>query len=69
MGEVAIAFVVQSKNSNPDSEEIISWSRERIANFKVPRKVIFVESLPTNASGKVLKFELRERVKDSKQVD
>ena len=69
MGEVAIAFVVPAKNSNPESEEIISWSRERIANFKVPRKVIFVESLPTNASGKVLKFELRERVKDSKQVD
>ena len=69
MGEVAIAFVVPANNSNPESEEIISWSRERIANFKVPRKVIFVESLPTNASGKVLKFELRERVKDSKQVD
>ena len=69
MGEISIAFVVPAKNSSPEPREIINWARERIANFKVPKQIIFVDSLPTNASGKVLKFELRERIKDSNQVD
>jgi acyl-CoA synthetase (AMP-forming)/AMP-acid ligase II len=38
----------------------VAWSREHMANYKVPRHVAVVEALPTNASGKVLKFELRE---------
>jgi acyl-CoA synthetase (AMP-forming)/AMP-acid ligase II len=42
-----------------DPAEVIAWSREQMANFKVPRAVHVVQSLPVNASGKVLKFELR----------
>ena len=69
LGEIAVAFVVPAKQTDPTESDLIDWARERIANFKVPRRVIFVENLPTNASGKVLKFELRESINSSKQVD
>jgi acyl-CoA synthetase (AMP-forming)/AMP-acid ligase II len=39
---------------------VVAWSRERMANYKVPRRVEVVERLPTNATGKVRKVELRE---------
>ena len=45
-----------------DTDEVIAWSRERMANFKVPRRVEVVDALPTNPSGKVLKHELRARL-------
>jgi acyl-CoA synthetase (AMP-forming)/AMP-acid ligase II len=57
MGEVGAAFVVARYPI--DSDELIGWCREHLANFKVPRRVLFVDSLPVNASGKVTKFELR----------
>jgi acyl-CoA synthetase (AMP-forming)/AMP-acid ligase II len=41
---------------------LIAWARQAMANYKVPRRVLVVDSLPLNASGKVLKRELRERV-------
>ena len=69
LGEIAVAFVVPTKQTAPTEEGIINWARERIANFKVPRQIIFMNDLPTNASGKVLKFELRESINSSKQVD
>ena len=62
MGEVAMAFVVPAVGATPDADDIISWSRERLANYKVPRRVAFIEELPVNATGKVLKDELRARV-------
>jgi acyl-CoA synthetase (AMP-forming)/AMP-acid ligase II len=63
LGEVGYAFVVPRPGANVDPEELIAWSRERMANFKVPRYVEVVDALPLNASGKVLKYELRERAK------
>lgn len=60
MGEVGHAFVVARHDAQIDPAEVITWSRERFANFKVPRQVHVVDSLPLNASGKVLKYELRE---------
>ena len=59
MGEVGHAFVVAKTGAVVDPEEVVAWSREQMANYKVPRAVHVVSSLPTNASGKVLKFELR----------
>jgi acyl-CoA synthetase (AMP-forming)/AMP-acid ligase II len=61
MGEVGVAFVVPRAGVTVDAHEVIAWSRERMANYKVPRRVEVVDALPLNASGKVLKFELRER--------
>ena len=60
LGEVGAAFVVAAANSTPEPEDLISWARERLANFKVPRVVWVVEALPRNATGKVLKGDLRK---------
>ncbi len=65
LGEVGCAFVVQKPGADVDPDAVIAWARERMANFKVPRTVLVVDELPRNASGKVLKFELRELVADS----
>jgi acyl-coenzyme A synthetase/AMP-(fatty) acid ligase len=40
---------------------ILGWSRGAMANYKVPRGIVLVDALPVNASGKVLKRELRDR--------
>jgi acyl-CoA synthetase (AMP-forming)/AMP-acid ligase II len=63
MGEVGAAFVVPTAEAadEVDPDEIIAWAREHMANYKVPRQVHLVDALPLNASGKVLKYELRER--------
>ena len=62
MGEVAMAFIVPAPGQEPEEEEVIRWCRENMANYKVPRKVAFVDSLPLNASGKVVKPELKKLV-------
>jgi acyl-CoA synthetase (AMP-forming)/AMP-acid ligase II len=62
MGEVGCAFVVPRAGETIDPDELIAWAREKMANYKVPRRVEVVDTLPLNASGKVLKFELRDRV-------
>jgi acyl-CoA synthetase (AMP-forming)/AMP-acid ligase II len=63
MGEVGYAFVVPRPGETVDRDELVAWAREHMANFKVPRHVEIVDALPLNASGKVLKYELRERAK------
>ena len=61
LGEVGMAFLVAARDATPPTEaELIAWCRERMANFKVPRRVMFLEALPRNASTKVMKFALRE---------
>jgi acyl-CoA synthetase (AMP-forming)/AMP-acid ligase II len=64
LGEVGMAFVVPTAGHEVDGAELISWCRERMANFKVPRYVETVTELPLNPSGKVLKYQLRERGKE-----
>ena len=59
MGEVGKAYVVLRPGAAATEAELIGWSRENMANYKVPRSFAFVEDLPRNASGKVLKTELR----------
>ncbi|HVN52445.1 MAG TPA: FadD3 family acyl-CoA ligase [Acidimicrobiales bacterium] len=61
MGEVGMAFVVPRPGATIDPDELVAWCRERMANFKVPRRVEVVAELPLNATGKVLKYELRAR--------
>jgi HIP---CoA ligase len=56
LGQVGKAFVVA--NSPIDADELIAWSRRRMAGFKVPRYVEFLDELPLNASGKVQKDQL-----------
>ena len=61
-GEVGMAFVVPAPGEEIKPEDVISWCRENMANYKVPRRVEVVEELPLTPSGKVQKFALRERV-------
>jgi acyl-CoA synthetase (AMP-forming)/AMP-acid ligase II len=59
MGEVAKAYVVLRPGASLTEAELIAWSRGVMANYKVPRYAEFVETLPTTASGKVQRFQLR----------
>ena len=61
MGEVAMAYVVPAPGQSVDPAAIIGWARQRLANYKVPRYIIAVPALPINATGKILKDELRAR--------
>jgi acyl-CoA synthetase (AMP-forming)/AMP-acid ligase II len=67
MGEVGMAFVVPKAGQSVTADEVIAWSREQMANYKAPRRVAVVDALPLNASGKVLKHELRARALEEKQ--
>ncbi len=60
MGEVGCAYVVASEEPTKVlAAKLLKFASDRMANYKVPRYLVFVDSLPLNASGKVLKRELR----------
>jgi acyl-CoA synthetase (AMP-forming)/AMP-acid ligase II len=59
-GEAVKAIVVPKAGLPLSQDEIIAWARERIAGFKLPKSIDFVEALPRNPTGKVLRRELRE---------
>lgn len=59
-GETVKALVVRAPGTDPEAGEILEHARARLAHFKCPTSVDFVETLPRNPSGKVLKRELRE---------
>jgi acyl-CoA synthetase (AMP-forming)/AMP-acid ligase II len=61
LGEVGRAYVVPRAGATVDPAELIAWCREKMANYKVPRSVEVVDALPLNATGKVLKYVLREQ--------
>jgi acyl-CoA synthetase (AMP-forming)/AMP-acid ligase II len=60
-GESVKAVIVLKSNTVPDSNAILSYTRQFLAGFKVPKTIEFVEVLPRSSSGKVLKRELRKR--------
>jgi len=60
-GEVPIAFVVLRDGSTATADELVEHCRGQLAKFKVPKDVLFLDALPRNPSGKVLKRELREQ--------
>lgn len=61
MGEVAKAFIVKQADSDLTEQGVIDWCRANMANYKVPRSVEFIEVMPLNAAGKILKIELRDK--------
>ncbi|MFZ2224439.1 MAG: long-chain fatty acid--CoA ligase, partial [Candidatus Deferrimicrobium sp.] len=61
MGEVPVAVVVLREGTSVDPEEILRHCRRNMAPFKVPRMIEFVQALPRNAQGKVLKARLRDQ--------
>jgi acyl-CoA synthetase (AMP-forming)/AMP-acid ligase II len=60
LGEVGRAFLVIRPGAELDEQSVIAYTREHLANFKAPRSVRFVNELPRNSGGKVLKPQLRE---------
>ena len=61
MGEVAKAFLVKDAGDPLDEAAVIEWSRAHMANYKLPRSVVFLPELPMNAGGKVDKAALAKR--------
>jgi acyl-CoA synthetase (AMP-forming)/AMP-acid ligase II len=61
LGEVGKAFVVLEPGPPIEPADIVEWARDEMANFKVPRTVEFLDALPVNATGKVVKDDLRAR--------
>tara|TARA_B100000315_G_scaffold241439_1_gene262319 strand:- start:169 stop:1716 length:1548 start_codon:yes stop_codon:yes gene_type:complete len=59
LGEKLMAVIVSLPDTNPTSEGIIAHCREMIGGYKIPRQIEFVEAMPKNAMGKILKNELR----------
>lgn len=59
-GEEVKAIVVTKPGAEQNAESIIAWAREKIAAYKCPKTVDFIEALPRNPSGKILRRELRE---------
>lgn len=58
-GESVKALIVPVAGAAPDPAAVIAWARKRIAAYKLPKSVEFIEALPRNPSGKVLRRELR----------
>jgi acyl-CoA synthetase (AMP-forming)/AMP-acid ligase II len=58
-GEAVKAVCAPKPGASIDADSIISWARERIAGFKVPKSIDVIEALPRNASGKILRKDLR----------
>jgi len=61
--EIPKAFVVLKKREKLTADEIIAHCSKRLAKFKVPKEIEFIDIFPRNPSGKVLKRQLRERHK------
>jgi fatty-acyl-CoA synthase len=61
-GEKVVAVVCVRDGHQVTGADIVAFCREEIAGYKKPKHVIFIEALPKNASGKVLKRELRDRI-------
>ena len=59
-GEVGLAVIVRKPDAPLDEGDVIRHCLAQLAKFKVPQSVLFVDALPRNATGKVLKRELRE---------
>jgi fatty-acyl-CoA synthase len=64
-GEVGMAIIVRKADQVLEEGDVIRHCLGRLAKFKVPQSVVFVDSLPRNATGKVLKRELRVQFVDS----
>ena len=59
--EVPVAYVVRRPGASADGEALKAYVAEHLARFKMPREIVFVDSLPKNALGKVQHFRLKER--------
>ena len=69
-GETVVAVLVpHDMKDAPTAAEVIAWTRERLANYKLPKRVLVLSELPRNTMGKVLKATLREWVVQGEMAD
>jgi acyl-CoA synthetase (AMP-forming)/AMP-acid ligase II len=59
-GERPVAFVIRQPGTEATDAELLAWCRARLAKFKLPERLEFVDDLPRTATGKVRKHALRE---------
>lgn len=59
LAEVAVAYVQKAEGAELSENEVIGYCRGKVASFKIPRHVVFIEEFPMTASGKIRKVELR----------
>lgn len=62
-GEQPMAFIATNEGSVVEEKSVLEFVRERLADYKVPRKVVFMPALPRNATGKILKTSLRHQTR------
>lgn len=60
-GEIPVAYIVLNEGCEADSSDIRSWCRKHLGSYEVPRKVIFMDELPKNAAGKIVKRVLNKQ--------
>ena len=63
MSEVAVAYVQRKAGARLEDEEVIAFCRGKVASFKIPRRVVFIDAFPMTESGKIKKAELRADAK------
>ena len=69
MGEEVVAVVVRNPDTDITEEELLAFCQERLAKYKTPRKVVFMEAMPRNGVGKILKKSLREQVAEQVEIE
>ena len=68
-GEAVCAIIVPKEGAVIEEQELRSFCRQKLAGYKVPRRIFIEEQLPRNASGKVLKYQLRQKMRDESTVN
>lgn len=63
-GEAVCAIIVPKEGAMINEQELRNFCRQKLAGYKVPRRIFIEEQLPRNASGKVLKYQLREKMRN-----
>ncbi|SFR62142.1 long-chain acyl-CoA synthetase [Marinobacter daqiaonensis] len=69
MGEEVVAVVVPNQDSEITEEEVLTFCQERLAKYKTPRRVVFMDTMPRNGVGKILKKSLREQVAEQVVIE
>jgi acyl-CoA synthetase (AMP-forming)/AMP-acid ligase II len=63
-GENVVAVIQRRPGTDVTEAELIAFCKDHLASYKKPKRVVFVDELPRNAAGKILKRELRDRLGD-----
>src|SRR3546814_14694059 len=58
-GEVPVAFVVARGAARPTADELVQWARPKLAGFKIPRRLSYLETMPRHATGNIIRQALK----------